>query len=231
MLDKSPSIIGGRFDRIASTYDRLNTILSFSIDKSWRRAAIDLLEIRKGDAVLDVATGTGEMALLAASHEGRVTGIDLSRQMLLLAASKARAHRLGDQCSVVQGDALFMPFRNEIFNSAVVAFGIRNMVNLEGFLDEIYGVLNPCGRFSILEFSMPENYLFRRIYLAYLSHILPVLGGILSGDYETYRYLRDSIMAFPDPKVLESIMERRGFHVVRSKSLLGGIAHLYLLQK
>jgi len=231
LIDKSPSIIGRRFDRIASTYDRLNTILSFSIDKSWRRAAINQLEIRTGEAVLDVATGTGEMALLAACYGGRVTGIDLSMQMLLLAASKARAHRFGAQYSVVQGDALSMPFCDETFNSAIVAFGIRNMENLEGFLDEICRVLNPHGRFSVLEFSIPENYPFRWIYMAYLKYILPVLGGLLSGDYATYRYLRDSIMAFPGPKTLEGIMEKCGFRVVHSESLLGGISHLYLLQK
>ena len=219
------------FDRIAPTYDQLNTILSFSIDKSWRSAAINLLEIHSGDTVLDVATGTGEMALLAACHGGKVTGIDLSLQMLLLAASKARAHPFGAQYSVVQGDALSMPFRNETFNRAVVAFGIRNMDNLEVFLDEIYRVMNPDGRFSILEFSIPENYPCRCIYMIYLTYILPVVGGVLSGDYETYKYLRDSVMAFPAPKALESIMEGRGFRVVQSKSLLGGIAHLYLLQK
>ena len=231
LLNKSPSIIGRMFDRIAPTYDRLNTILSFSIDKTWRRAAVNMLEIRTGDTVLDVATGTGEMALLATCHGAKVTGIDLSMQMLLLAASKARTHRLGKQYSVVQGDALSMPFRDKTFNSAIVAFGIRNMDNLEVFLDEICRVLNPHGRFSILEFSIPENYPFRWIYIAYLTYILPVLGGIFSGDYETYRYLRDSVMAFPSPKVLEGIMEGRGFRVIRTRPLFGGIAHLYLLQK
>jgi demethylmenaquinone methyltransferase / 2-methoxy-6-polyprenyl-1,4-benzoquinol methylase len=231
LLDKSPSIIGRMFDRIAPTYDQLNTILSFSIDKTWRKAAIRSLEIRAGDTVLDVATGTGDLALLAACQGGRVTGIDLSMQMLLLAASKARTHHLGAQYSVVQGDALSMPFRNETFNNAMVAFGIRNMENLTVFLDEIYRVLSPGGRFSVLEFSMPEKWPFRWIYTAYMTYAMPFIGGIISGDYEAYKYLRDSVMRFPSPQALKVIMEERGFHVIRIRSLLGGISHLYLLQK
>lgn len=230
-MDKRPSIIGRMFDRIAPTYDRLNTILSFSVDKVWRRAAIKYLEIHVGDKILDIATGTGEMALLAAYQGGRITGIDLSRQMLSFAVSKVRRENLGIHYTVVQGDALSMPFHNESFNSAMVAFGIRNMENLELFLDEIHRVLNTRGRFSVLEFSVPGRLLFRWIYLAYLTYLVPIIGGLFSGDYEAYRYLRDSVVGFPAPKVLEGIMKGRGFRVVRSQSLLGGISHLYLIEK
>ncbi|MCX5846812.1 MAG: bifunctional demethylmenaquinone methyltransferase/2-methoxy-6-polyprenyl-1,4-benzoquinol methylase UbiE [Deltaproteobacteria bacterium] len=230
-MDKRPSIIGRMFDRIAPTYDRLNTILSFSIDKAWRRAAIRLLEIRAGDTVLDIATGTGDMAILGIEHGGRVVGIDLSRQMLLHAASKARVHRLGIQYTVVQGDALSMPFRNETFNSAMVAFGIRNIEKLEVFLDEMHRIMNPHGRFSILEFSMPESLPFRLLYKMYLTYVLPVIGGLISGDFKAYRYLRDSVMRFPPPMVLERIMEERNFRIVQSISLFGGISHLYLVEK
>jgi demethylmenaquinone methyltransferase / 2-methoxy-6-polyprenyl-1,4-benzoquinol methylase len=231
MMDKRPSIIGKMFDRIAPTYDRLNTILSFSIDKAWRRAAVRSLEIRAGDTILDIATGTGDLALLAASHGGRVIGIDLSRQMLSRAVFKARKHCLGTQYIVVQGDALRMPFRDETFNSAMVAFGIRNVDNMETLLKEIHRVLNPHGRFSVLEFSVPENLLFRWIYVVYLKYVLPVIGGFVSGDHETYRYLRDSVIGFPAPEVLEEMMEGRRFRVVRSEPLLGGISHLYLVEK
>jgi demethylmenaquinone methyltransferase/2-methoxy-6-polyprenyl-1,4-benzoquinol methylase len=231
LMDKRPSIIGRMFDRIAPTYDRLNTILSFSIDKAWRRAAIKLLEIRAGDTVLDIATGTGDLALVAVEHGGMVVGIDLSRQMLLRAASKARVHRLGIQYTVVQGDALSMPFSDETFSSAMVAFGIRNIENLEVFLDEVHRILNPHGRFSILEFSIPESLPFRLLYKVYLTYILPVIGGLISGDYEAYRYLRDSVMRFPSPKALERIIGDRNFRVVQSKPILGGISHLYLVEK
>jgi demethylmenaquinone methyltransferase/2-methoxy-6-polyprenyl-1,4-benzoquinol methylase len=230
-MDKRPSIIGRMFDRIAPTYDQLNTILSFSIDNAWRRAAIRLLEIRAGDTVLDIATGTGDLALLAVEHGGRVVGIDLSRQMLLRAASKARVHHLGTQYNVVQGDALSMPFRDETFNSAMVAFGIRNIENLEVFLDEMHRIMNPHGRFSMLEFSMPESLPFRLLYKMYLTYVLPVIGGLISGDFEAYRYLRESVMRFPPPVVLERIMEEQNFRIVQSISLFGGISHLYLVEK
>lgn len=230
-MDKRPSIIGGMFDRIAPTYDRLNTILSFSIDRVWRRATVGSLGIRPGDRVLDVATGTGDLALRAVNVGGHVVGIDLSAQML----SRARI-KLSQRCSVstympVQGDALTMPFRDGTFKSAMVAFGIRNMENLEAFLDEIYRVLSAQGRFSILEFSVPEKAPFKLFYMAYLKYLLPAVGGLISGDHDAYRYLRDSVMGFPAPAILEKLMEERGFRVVQSRSLMGGISHLYLVEK
>ncbi|MEN6318876.1 MAG: ubiquinone/menaquinone biosynthesis methyltransferase, partial [Syntrophaceae bacterium] len=215
----------------APTYDRLNTILSFSIDKTWRKAAIQSLEIREGDVILDVATGTGDLALLAVSQGGYVIGIDLSRQMLMRAGIKLRQGSLKSKYSPVQGDALSMPFQSETFKSAMVAFGIRNMENLEIFLDELCRVLNTHGRLSILEFSVPEKAPFKWIYIAYLKYVLPAIGGIISGDHEAYQYLRDSVMGFPAPSILEKIMEERGFRVVQSQSLLGGISHLYLVEK
>ncbi len=230
-MNKKPSIIGRMFDAIAPTYDTLNTILSFSIDKVWRKAAIKSLVIRPGDLVLDVATGTGDLALLATSRGGWVIGIDLSRQMLLHASSKAREQSLDTQYAVVQADALSMPFRNDTFNSAMVAFGIRNMENMDVFLTEIHRVLNPHGRFSILEFSVPEGLPFRWIYLAYLTYVIPCIGYLISGNYDAYRYLSDSVMKFPTPKTLEGIMEKQGFRIIRSRALLGGISHLYLVEK
>jgi len=230
-MDKRPSIIGRMFDRIAPTYDLLNTILSFSMDKAWRRAAINLLEIRAGDTVLDIATGTGDLAIPAAVGGGNVIGIDLSRQMLLRALGKAEEQGLRTRYSVVQGDALFMPFRNETFNSAMVAFGIRNMNNLDAFLVEIHRVLSIRGRFSVLEFSLPESSLFRWIYRAYLTYVVPIIGGLISGDYDAYRYLRDSVAGFPVPGALEGIMKGQGFRVVLSRPIFGGISHLYLIEK
>jgi demethylmenaquinone methyltransferase/2-methoxy-6-polyprenyl-1,4-benzoquinol methylase len=230
-MDKRPSIIGRMFDRIAPTYDLLNSILSFSLDKAWRRAAINLLEIRAGDTVLDIATGTGDLAIPAAQGGGNVIGIDLSRQMLLHALGKAEEQGLRTRYSVVQGDALSMPFRDETFNSAMVAFGIRNMNNLEAFLGEIHRVLSVRGRFSVLEFSLPGRSLFRWIYGAYLTYVVPIIGGLISGDYDAYRYLRDSVTGFPVPAALEDIMKRQGFRVVLSRPIFGGISHLYLIEK
>jgi demethylmenaquinone methyltransferase/2-methoxy-6-polyprenyl-1,4-benzoquinol methylase len=230
-MDKRPSIIGRMFDRIAPTYDLLNAILSLSLDKAWRSAAINILEIRDGDTVLDIATGTGDLAIPAANSGANVIGIDLSRQMLLRALGKADEQDLRARCFLVQGDALSMPFRNETFKSAMVAFGIRNMNNLETFFTEIHRVLCISGRFSVLEFSLPENSLFRWIYGAYLAYVVPIIGGLISGDYSAYRYLRDSVRGFPVPKALEDMMKGQGFRVVRSRAVLGGISHLYLIEK
>ena len=229
-MDKRPSIIRTMFDRIAPTYDLLNAILSFSLDKAWRRTAISLLEIRVGDAVLDIATGTGDMAIPAA-HGGNVIGIDLSREMLLRALRKAEEQGLRARYSVVQGDALSMPFRDETFTSAMVAFGIRNMNNLEAFLAEIHRVLSMGGRFSVLEFSLPESLLFRSVYTVYLTYVVPIIGGLISGDYDAYRYLRDSVTGFPAPGALEDMMIGQGFRIVRSTSIFGGISHLFLIEK
>jgi demethylmenaquinone methyltransferase/2-methoxy-6-polyprenyl-1,4-benzoquinol methylase len=230
-MDKRPSIIGRMFDRIAPTYDLLNAILSLSLDKAWRRAAINLLEIRADDTVLDIATGTGDLAFTAAYGGGKVVGIDLSRQMLLRALAKAEEQDLRTRYSVVQGDALSMPFRDETFQSAMVAFGIRNMNNLDAFLAEIHRVLRIRGRFSVLEFSLPERSLLRWIYGAYLTYVVPIIGGLISGNYDAYRYLRDSVTGFPVPEALEGIMKGQGFRVVRSVSIFGGISHLYLIEK
>jgi len=230
-MDKRPSIIGSMFDRIAPTYDVVNRILSFSLDKAWRRAAVNLLEIRTGDAVLDIATGTGDLAIPAVRRGGNVIGIDLSRQMLLRALRKAQEQALRTRYYVVQSDALSMPFRNETFNSAMVAFGIRNMDNLEAFLAEIHRVLSVNGRFSVLEFSLPESSLFRWIYGAYLTYVVPIIGGLISGDYDAYRYLRDSVTEFPVPRVLEEIMKGQDFRIVRSRSIFGGVSHLFLIEK
>lgn len=230
-LDKRPSIIGGMFDRIAPTYDSLNTILSFSLDKVWRKKAVQALEVRRGDLLLDIASGTGDMALIAMSHGVRVIGIDLSWLMLLHAIVKARKQGLSMEFTVVQGDARMMPFRDEIFQGAMVAFGIRNIPNMEVFLDEIHRVLTPHGRLSILEFSIPERLPLRWTYLAYLTYVMPWIGFLISGHYEAYRYLRDSVKGFPKPEIVERIIAERAFRIIQSKKLSGGICHLYLAEK
>jgi demethylmenaquinone methyltransferase/2-methoxy-6-polyprenyl-1,4-benzoquinol methylase len=192
---------------------------------------VQSLDIRTEDRVLDVATGTGDLALRAVGMGGNVVGIDLSAQMLSRARIKLHQQFPVHKYSPVQGDALSMPFRDGTFKSAMVAFGIRNMENLEAFLDEIYRVLSAHGRFSILEFSVPESAPFKWFYMAYLKYVLPAIGGLISGDHEAYRYLRDSVMGFPAPAILEKIMEERGFRVIQSRSFLGGISHLYLVEK
>jgi len=231
-MDKRPTIIARMFDRIAPSYDLLNTILSFGMDKGWRKAVIRALSLSGSDRVLDIATGTGDMALLALSHMPcRVTGIDLSHQMLVRAAAKAARGNHGDHYTVLQGNALHMPFADATFSKAMVGFGIRNMDNIPGLFAEVQRILKPAGRFAVLEFSVPEHIPFTWFYRLYMQRILPFVGGIVSGDFPAYRYLRDSVLGFPPPPVLEALLEKHGLRMVASRTLLFGIAHLYLAQK
>jgi demethylmenaquinone methyltransferase/2-methoxy-6-polyprenyl-1,4-benzoquinol methylase len=231
-MDKRPPTIGKMFDRIALHYDSVNTILSLSIDRLWRKTALKALDISPGDEVLDIASGTGDMAVLALDrHDCRVTGIDLSRQMLRLAQAKACSHGQETRFRVLQGDALVMPFPDNTFHRAVTSFGIRNVHDIDNFLGEVRRVLRPGGRFAILEFSLPGVQPFRWVYSLYLSWVLPFFGGIISRDFASYRYLRDSIREFPEPHVLEAMIEGQDFRVVLSSPLSLGILHLYVMEK
>jgi len=232
MLDKRPGTIQDMFDRISPTYDRLNTILSLSIDQLWRHRTIRHLDIGNDSLVLDAGTGTGNMGLLAVASVGcRVVGIDLSREMLAVAARKGRSTPLEGQFLLANGNALMLPFRDQAFDRAMVAFGIRNMEHPDLFLDEIHRVLKDEGRLAVLEFSLPRNPLIRRLYLFYFTILLPAVGGIISGYLPAYKYLRDSVMAFTPPEDLENTMKARGFSILRSRDLFFGVSHLYVLGK
>lgn len=229
-IDKSPTIIGSMFDRIAPTYDLLNAALSFSMDSRWRKTVISSLNIKDGDKVLDIATGTGDMAARAFRTTGcTVTGLDISRRMLDIAAQKNKVSH--GRFLITEGNALAMPFSSETFDHAMTAFGIRNMSDLPTFLDEVFRVLKDGGKMAVLELSVPSHLPWKWVYLAYFKTILPVIGGLVSGDFKAYRYLRDSVMGFPPPGELERLMKESGFKVIQSSSLFFEIAHIYLLKK
>ena len=231
-LDKNPERIEGLFDDITPTYDRLNRILSMSIDRIWRGQALDCLELKDGESVLDIATGTGDMAIQALSRAAcSMVGIDLSRNMLQIAAKKWLRKGRGSSFPGVQGDALCMPFQDGSFDKAMVAFGIRNVSDVGAFLAEVNRVMRKGGRFAVLELSVPKCRVTRPLYLTYLTQILPFIGSMQSGDLAAYRYLSDSILTFPAPEELEKTMISRGFRIVRSISQTQGICHLYVLEK
>lgn len=230
-IDKDPQHIGKLFDDITPTYDFLNHILSMSVDVRWRALALEELAIGRDDAVLDIATGTGDLALLARSTMGcPVIGVDLSRNMLLEAVKKWDA-AFDDTITAVQGDALNMPFADETFDRAMVGFGIRNMTDIGAFLEEAHRILRPRGRLAILEFSIPRYPVVKQAYLAYLTKILPFIGGLQSGNRAAYGYLSESIRQFPSPESIEKLFEAHRFKIVRSIPLTMGICHLFVVDK
>jgi len=232
MVDKRPDTIMAMFDRIAPTYDRINTILSLSLDQCWRKAAVKGLDITDGETILDIATGTGLLALQALkATQCTVVGIDFSRVMLAQAASKVGDFRRTGRYRLLRADALSLPFPDVSFQKAMVAFGIRNIESIERLLDEAHRVLCPQGRLAVLEFSVPPNPLLRLVYLVYFTRITPLIGGCISGDHGAYRYLRDSVMGFHNPDTLAHLMKSRGFSLIQSSPLFFGITHLYVLER
>jgi demethylmenaquinone methyltransferase/2-methoxy-6-polyprenyl-1,4-benzoquinol methylase len=231
-IDKSPSVVGRMFDLITPTYDRLNRLMSFSADRGWRRAALEQLDASDSDLVLDVATGTGDMALEATRTYGcPIIGIDLSRNMLRTAVLRWAEESGDDRYSVVQGDALAMPFGDQAFDRAMCAFGIRNMTSLGAFLDETRRCLRTGGLLVVVELSLPANPVLRPLLLFYLTKVLPLVARVEGGDPIAYRYLSESIIRFPPPEQVERTIVSRGFDLVSSRPLTFGSCHLYVLEK
>lgn len=231
-LDKSPKTIKGMFDRIAPTYDALNHLLSFFIDIKWRRKTLDRLDIKQGNLILDVATGTGDLAILAlGGNPGcRVVGIDLSGEMLRLAIKKRARKGYDGRYFPVEGDACKMPLKGGTFDHAMVAFGIRNMSDVESFFKETGRVLKKGGRLAILELSVPKIRFIRKIYFMYLKKLIPLIGGGISGKTGTYNYLRDSVISFHAPVELEKMLRANDFRIIESLPLWFGICHLYVAE-
>lgn len=221
------------FDRIAATYDFLNHFLSLGVDLWWRRQAVRALwrcapETR---TVLDVATGTGDLAFAALRHQPQaaVVGLDLSQKMLRIAEQKRRARSIPERrYGLIAGDALAMPFGDSAFDAVMIAYGIRNMPDTAQAFREFRRVLRPGGHVLILEFSLPPHPLFRKPYLFYFEKILPRLGGWVSRDGEAYRYLPASVGAFIRPEDLSAFGAAEGFAPQRIRLLTGGITYYWI---
>lgn len=221
--------IASMFNRISGRYDLLNRCLSFSIDQQWRKKALKAFDYTPVH-LLDIATGTGDFALMAYTKlkPHKITGIDIADNMLALARRKVPPHF---PIEFIHADAENLPFPDSSIDAVTVAFGIRNFENLNKGLQEIYRVLEPGKKLVIIEFSMPETSLVRRIYLMYFRYLLPWIGGIISGDYRAYRYLYESVQAFPYGQDLIEILQQNGFKNVHFTSLSFGIATLYVADK
>ncbi|SHF82042.1 demethylmenaquinone methyltransferase / 2-methoxy-6-polyprenyl-1,4-benzoquinol methylase [Desulfacinum infernum DSM 9756] len=227
-LEKTQRRIGSMFDRIAATYDFLNHFLSAGLDLWWRRRAVAALSVPAGGVILDVATGTGDLAFAALkAHEGvRVVGLDLAFNMLRIA--KAKREKKGTpprRYQLLRGDALELPFAAESFDAVMIAYGIRNVPDMGAALEEFHRVLRPGGTLLVLEFSLPSAALLKRLYLFYFEKILPRLGGAVSRDPEAYAYLPASVGAFVTPEDLGGLARGRGFHRLEVRRLTGGVTY------
>ena len=222
--------IEGMFDNIAKDYDSLNHIMSLSIDKIWRRKAIKIIkDAGEAPRVLDVACGTGDfsIAIAKAVKKGEVIGVDISKEMLEVMRQKVLKNKLESMISQEMGDGEALRFPEGSFDRVVNAFGIRNFENREKGLQEALRVLKPGGRLVILELSRPQNKIIRWFYDLYFLHILPIIGGKVSGDKAAYAYLPASVKAFPGKKEFTDELRRAGFVNITHRAFTFGICRMY----
>lgn len=221
------------FNAISPKYDALNRILSVGIDQIWRRKTVREIRATGATKILDVATGTADLALaLADGIKGaQVVGVDISVGMLDVGRQKVRAHRKDDRVRLDLGDGEQLPYDDASFGAITVAFGVRNFENLEQGLRDMHRVLQPEGTLAVLEFSQPTSWPFRPLYLFYFKNILPRIGRLISKDASAYTYLPDSVQAFPYGEAFATKLHEAGFSAVRIRPLSLGIASLYLAVK
>ena len=214
----SPDGVRAMFDRIAPVYDAMNRVMTMGLDRRWRRLAAEV--VRPGDRVLDAACGTGDLALEAERHGGKVTGLDFSERML------ERARAKSGSVEWVKGDVMALPYDEATFDAATVGFGIRNVSDLEGGLRELARVLRPGGRLAVLEITRPRG-LLRPFFRLWFDVLVPLAGKVLPGG-SAYTYLPASVRRFPGPDDLAGAMRRSGFENVRYRLLAGGIVALHV---
>jgi demethylmenaquinone methyltransferase/2-methoxy-6-polyprenyl-1,4-benzoquinol methylase len=233
-IDKRPARVAAMFDAIAARYDFLNHLLSAGFDRHWRSRAIRSLRLTGRETVVDVCTGTADVALAAMSADppaARVVGVDFSAQMLRLGARKLRESALGTHIGLARADATLLPLAVLSADAATVAFGIRNVERPERGLSELYRILRQGGRIAILEFSIPGSALVRACYLPYFRYVLPRIGRLVSGHGSAYTYLPASVDGFIPPGVMLDLLRGCGFRESTATPLTFGIVTLYTAVK
>ena len=221
------------FNDIAFRYDFLNRFLSAGIDISWRKKAIKQLQDIKPQTILDVATGTADMAIMASAilKPTKITGIDISDGMLKIGREKIQKLDLQRRIELLNGDCETIKFENDSFDAVTVAFGVRNFENLEKGLSEIKRVLKPSGKLVVLEFSKPQSAVVKTMYNLYMKIICPAVGKLFSKNRSAYQYLDESINKFPEGKNFTAILDNLGYRNTYSKPLSLGICSIYCGEK
>ena len=221
------------FDAIAPRYDLLNHVLSAGMDRGWRDRAIDALSLPEHARVLDVCTGTGDLALAAVARQHGVTviGVDFAAEMLRLGLAKVRTAALQQQIRLVRGDAARIPVADATCDAATIGFGIRNVAEPERALAEIARILKPAGRLAILEFGQPRIPGIRTLYAWYFRYLLPLVGRVISKHQSAYSYLPASVGTFPPPSEFAQTLAATGFSHVQAVPLTFGIVYLFVAQR
>jgi demethylmenaquinone methyltransferase/2-methoxy-6-polyprenyl-1,4-benzoquinol methylase len=233
-LSKAPDRISDMFDAIAGQYDLLNHLLSAGIDRHWRRLAIRSLGLTGRERVLDLCTGTADLAMAARTATpaaARVVGVDFAGAMLRVGQEKLVRRRLDRTITLVRGDAARIPVADASVDAVTVAFGIRNVQDTQAACDEMFRVLAPQGRIAVLEFAIPTMPVVRQAYLWYFNHVLPRIGRVVSRHSGAYGYLPASVGAFATPEEFVKILRQSGFTDIRAVPLTLGIVFLYTARK
>lgn len=233
-VSKSPRTIAGMFDGIAARYDFLNHLLSAGIDRRWRKRAIRSLRLTGRETILDLCTGTGDLAMASltqAPGARRALGIDFAGAMLGVARDKLRRGGLADRVALVRGDATRIPVADAAVDGVTVAFGIRNVEDTAAGCREIARVLKPGGRVAILEFAIPTAPIVRQAYLWYFRNVLPAIGRLVSRHDAAYGYLPASVAAFASPVEFVTILRQSAFVEISAVPLTFGIVYLYTAQR
>lgn len=220
------------FDTISAKYDNLNRVISFGIDVKWRKKILQMVAKTNPTTILDIATGTGDLAILMAqTNAKKIVGLDISAGMLAVGQTKIDAKKLSDKIEMVLADSEKIPYPDNHFDAVTVAFGIRNFEHLEVGLSEILRVLKPRGIFVILETSVPEKFPIKQGYKLYTKNILPIIGKLFSKDKVAYQYLCDSASIFPYGERLNNILQKTGFIQVAHQPQTFGVATIYSATK
>jgi demethylmenaquinone methyltransferase/2-methoxy-6-polyprenyl-1,4-benzoquinol methylase len=220
------------FDNISEDYDGLNRVISLGIDISWRKKVVKLVGENNPQQILDIATGTGDLAIMMAQLDPeKIIGLDISAGMLEVGKQKIAKANLSDKIEMIVGDSENMPFDDNTFDAITVSFGVRNFENLDKGLTEILRILKPGGKFVVLETSNPTKFPFKEGYKFYTNFILPVIGKMFSKDKVAYSYLSESANSFPFGEVFNNILQKNGFKDAKNLPVTFGVASIYTALK